>query len=82
MPNVAHVAWPYKDPDEVVQTTLDPATTARPARPDFRTWLEWLAVNADEEECGRIIVGTAILWDAKAGRLGECLDTAVIWERG
>lgn len=82
MANVTHITWPYTDPDEEVQTKLDPAVRHDGDHQEtFRSWLRLLATY-DEEEVGRIIVGTAILWDAKAGRLDECLHTAVIWERG
>jgi len=36
----------------------------------------------DEEELARIMTAAVILFHAKAGTFGECLRTAVIWERG
>lgn len=44
--------------------------------------LQWLADEAMEEELPTILAGWHALWLAKAGTIGECLDTAIVWERG
>ena len=41
---------------------------------DFIVW--------DEDELPRIMRAAVILHAAGAGTFGQCLDTAIIWERG
>jgi hypothetical protein len=49
---------------------------------DMDVELEWLRENAGEEELPRILTSAVLLFHAKAGTIGECLRTAVVWERG
>lgn len=75
MPNVAHVAMPY---GEMGPIELEPNTRDLPVAVP----LHWLIANATQDEVGRIVVGAAILFDAGAGTISQCLDTAIVWERG
>lgn len=74
------VELPYanqrEDPDFVLE--LDPA--AKGAL--LLEGLEWMRYNASADEWERILRGWALLHYLDCGSLGECLRTAIIWERG
>jgi hypothetical protein len=66
--------------DELV---LDPAVLNHKDTDSIQAVLEWLfATGMRDEELERIMRGTICLFAAKAGTFRQCLDTAVIWERG
>jgi len=50
--------------------------------------LNWIAANADEAEAERILRAAVLLFDAtsqadgSSPTLGDCLYTAIVWERG
>jgi hypothetical protein len=66
------------DEDELV---LDPAAMGD-GLSSAPTELRWLAQFAVEEELPRILAATVLLFDANAGTIGQCLHTAIVWERG
>jgi hypothetical protein len=59
---------------------IDPAakgTTADEAMGYIADHIVW-----ESDELIRIMQSAVILYAARAGTFGECLDTAIIWERG
>lgn len=44
--------------------------------------LLWLAEEGQPEEVPRIFAAAVLLFEMEAGTFGECLQTAIIWERG
>jgi hypothetical protein len=59
--------------------------------PTVEEALEWLAEKwasdvpheqLDDEEVARILTSTVALYAYGAGTLGQCFDTAIVWERG
>lgn len=80
---VKEVPIPYNVPlDGLV---LDPSSKGKTAE-DFIGQLHWLHQTSGPggfaEELELIVAGAATLMAAGAGTVGECLDTAVIWDRG
>lgn len=73
---VVHVVLPYD------VTTDDLFVEPRSMGHKDSSDLEWLYTHATEEELPRILTGAVALWQAGAGSIGECLDTAIVWERG
>jgi hypothetical protein len=76
------VRLPY---DEMGPLELDPVTLDHGA--SWRASLEWLAggegIDAyTAEEVARVITSAALLLAAGAGTVDQCLDTAIVWERG
>jgi hypothetical protein len=81
MPNIDHYKWlPVEIPFDLTigDLVVDPAAKASITS----TELDWLYRNASDEELPRILKATALLFEANAGTIAECLHTAIIWERG
>jgi hypothetical protein len=62
--------------DELVQ---DPATSPHD---HWHSELEWLEANADADEVVRILTSAVLLSAHTDDPIGQCLHTAIIWERG
>lgn len=72
-------------PDHTIHTeadlTLDKAATGPNERVD--RLLMWLARDGGSDEgLARILASTVALYQFGAGNIAQCLDTAIIWERG
>lgn len=74
------VEWPYANQrdDPTFVPEIDPAAKGS----SLRVELEWMIFNAKAEEWNRILTAWALLNYLEVGTLGECLHTAIIWERG
>lgn len=57
---------------------IDPGSVGRTLKEE----LMWLDDHAKHDEIRRIVTSTALLLEVGAGTEGECLHTAIIWERG
>lgn len=77
MKPVMHIEVPYEGTQAL---ELDPATTR--VKVSAVRGLEWLLTHANEEEVPRILTSAVLLFHADAGSMGQCIDTAIIWERG
>lgn len=49
---------------------------------DLQEELEWLSTNATPEELPRILQTALILHNVASYPIADCLNTAIIWERG
>jgi hypothetical protein len=81
MGNADHYTWlPVSIPFGLTigELILDPAAHGDQLGPE----LAWLFENATEEEIPRIFLSAALLMSVSAGTVGECISTAIIWERG
>ena len=74
---VMHIEVPYEGTQPL---ELDPSTSN--IKVSAVRSLDWLLRNAQEEEIPRILTAAVLLWHAEAGSMGQCLDTAIVWERG
>lgn len=73
----AVVVWlPYEL--KVEDLHLEPSTEDK----DHEFGLRWLLDNATHDEVVRILQGAVALYGAVGGTIGECLATAIVWERG
>lgn len=74
------VEWSYDNQrtDPTFVPEIDPAAKGS----ELMHELQWMVANATSEEWERILRGWALLHYLDAGTLGECLHTAIIWERG
>lgn len=78
-----HVILPY---EQDIKLRLDSSATDS----DSEAWIGELHYLVDdesgmdfqEEEVGRILLCAAVLFQREVGSLGQCLRTAMIWERG
>lgn len=66
------------EPHELV---LDPATVERGFSSIIRS-ARFMSDEAGIEEIERVLTAAVCLFHAGAGTIAECLDTAIIWERG
>jgi hypothetical protein len=64
----------------VSQLELDP-TSVTGFRPVDEV-LEILREEFSQEELKRVLTSAVLLMEANAGTLAQCLDTAIVWERG
>jgi hypothetical protein len=63
-------------------TTVDLKLEPGARDTDLKEQLEHMIQFLDEAEFPRVLKAAVILHSAGAGTMGECLYTAVIWERG
>jgi hypothetical protein len=72
---VTHVGLPFNLTE--ADLVLDPGTGERgiPDLLDFDLALK-------EDELRRVIICAALLLEVGAGNVAQCLDTALVWERG
>jgi hypothetical protein len=63
----------------VPELVQDPATSSND---HWRIELEWLLKHADSDEAVRILTCAVLLRAHTRDPLGQCLHTAIIWERG
>lgn len=81
------VEQPYRDMGDEPVLELDPISAER-TELSWRRQLSAIVGRLDEmpeyhaDEVERILRGAVLLFAAEAGTLGQCLDTAMIWERG
>ena len=64
---------------ERAELVQDPATSPTD---HWHTELEWLVRNADADEAVRILTSAVLLSAHTDDPIGQCLHTAIIWERG
>jgi hypothetical protein len=57
---------------------IDSAAKGAQSNEELQQVMMWM----EEEELPRILTSTVLLHQAGAGTIGECLRTAIIWERG
>lgn len=77
MANTFPVPIPFEGDQPLV---LDPAAHGSTADGEMSHIVDHIPFES--EELIRIMTAAVILYHAKAGEFGECLHTAVIWERG
>jgi hypothetical protein len=80
MMKAVEVELPYTNQREEPGFVLEIDPAAKDA--NLHGELYWMMDNASADEWERILRGWAILHYMDCGTLGECLRTAIIWERG
>lgn len=79
-PTTATIAVPYEGYQDL---KIDPGSEGYSTLWALQSLIELHNTSRDfDNEVERIMRAAVILFNAQAGPIGECIETAIIWERG